>query len=159
MPADAEVIAGDAVTLLPVTGDAIEHVLAHDVRAHPAGAGWPSTETAFALGFVGVGGLTWLVVDETGHVVGELGTKGPPDADGSVEIGYGLVGASRGRGLGTRAVTALVDWLSASPDVTALVAHVAADNHPSQRLLARLGFSHDGLSADGEHRYVRTTPG
>ena len=159
MRADGDVIAGDGVTLLPVTGDTIEHVLAHDLRGRPAGAGWPSTESAFALGFIAVGGLTWLVADETGHVVGELGTKGPPDPAGCVEIGYGLAGSSRGRGLGTRAVAALVDWLLHSPGVTTLVAHVAADNHPSRRLLERLGFSADGLSADGEHRYVRTTLG
>jgi len=155
MPAEPPVIQGDGVTLLPVTGDGLDHVLAHDLRGHPAGPGWPSAETTFALGFVLVGGLTWLVVDEAGHVVGELGTKAPPDADGSVEIGYGLTGASRGRGLGTRAVAALVDWLLAQPEVRTLVAHVAADNLPSRRLLERLGFSLDGWSGHGEHRYVR----
>ena len=155
MPADPPRIHGDGVTLLPVTGDGLEQVLAHDLHGHPPGAGWPSAETPFALGFVPVGGLTWLVVDETGHIVGELGTKAPPDADGMVEIGYGLTGASRGRGLGTRAVTALVDWLAAQTDVRRLVAHVAADNLPSRRLLERLGFGLDGCSADGEHRYVR----
>jgi RimJ/RimL family protein N-acetyltransferase len=158
MPAEPPPIHGDGVSLLPVTGDGLDHVLTHDVGGHLPGAGWPSPETAFALAFVTVGGLTWLVVDETGHIVGELGTTAAPDADGAVEIGYGLTGASRGRGLGTRAVAALVDWLSAQPDVRTLVAHVAADNLPSRRVLERLGFSLDGFSPDGEHRYVRAAP-
>jgi RimJ/RimL family protein N-acetyltransferase len=154
MPAEAGILHGDGVALLPVTGDTLDHVLAHDLRGYPIGAGWPTAETPFAVGFRAEGGLTWLVVDDGGHVVGELGTKAPPDADGRVEIGYGLAGPARGRGLGTRAVATLVDWLVDQPDVTTLVAHVAVDNRPSQRLLERLGFQPEPGADPAERRYV-----
>src|SRR5947208_1453173 len=88
-----------------------------DLRALAAAPGWPHADTPPALAFAAAGGLTWLIVDDDGRVAGECGTKGPPDADGVVEIGYGLAGASRGRGLGTRAVSALLTELAARPEV------------------------------------------
>jgi ribosomal protein S18 acetylase RimI-like enzyme len=119
-----------------------------------AARGWPHEDTVHGLAFLEAGGMTWLVLDGDGLVVGELGTKGPPSADGEVEIGYGLAGPSRGRGLGTRAVGQLVELLFARPDVRRLEADVALDNLPSQRLLERLAFTCTG----GDHRelhYVR----
>jgi RimJ/RimL family protein N-acetyltransferase len=51
-----------------------------------------------------------------------------------------LAGPSRGRGIGTRAVAALLDRLAARDDVEIAEAHVAEDNIASRRLLERLGF-------------------
>ncbi len=93
-----------------------------------------------------------------GIVVGELGTKAPPDEAGVVEIGYGLAAPSRGRGLGTRAVRLLVAMLLARPDVTAVAAEVAIDNLASKRLLERLGFRLIARG-DGHLRYGVGTPG
>jgi RimJ/RimL family protein N-acetyltransferase len=137
----AEDIVGDDVLLVPVAADRVEAILAGDLEGRHAGRGWPHADTPHALAFAAeFGGLTWLVVDPDGAVVGELGTKAPPDPTGRVEIGYGLAAPSRGRGLGTRAVTALLGWLRAQPEITVIEARVDPTNTPSVSLLRRQGF-------------------
>ena len=106
----------------------------------PAAAGWPHSGTAIGLGYAETGAWTWLIVDDDGQVAGECGVKGPPTPDGVVEIGYGLAGPRRGRGLGRQAVAAMVAELRAQPSVRVIEAHVVLDNLPSRRVLERLGF-------------------
>jgi ribosomal-protein-alanine N-acetyltransferase len=105
---------------------------------------WPHADTAEALrpmaehgGPSSDGG--WLVVAD-GQVVGDCGWRGGPDADGDVEIGYGLAPSARGQGLGTEAVGILVAWAEQQPGVRRVVARVQAGNTASLRLLHRLGF-------------------
>jgi RimJ/RimL family protein N-acetyltransferase len=139
----AGAIEGPGIVLVPVPEDRIDAVLAGELGPYVAAPGWPRDDTAAALSFRAVRGMTWLVAVD-GIVVGELGTKGPPHPDGRVEIGYGLAAPSRGRGLGTRAVGILVDWLLGRDDVRSVIAHVDPENHPSSRLLLRLGFRRAG---------------
>jgi RimJ/RimL family protein N-acetyltransferase len=108
--------------------------------AYDAAPGWPHDDTLDALRFAASGAWMWLVVDDSNLVAGECGTKGPPDESGRVEIGYGLAPASRGRGLGLRAVAALLDELEARDGVREVVACVHPGNVASRRLLERLGF-------------------
>jgi RimJ/RimL family protein N-acetyltransferase len=145
------------IRLVPVRPEQADAVLGGDLGGHSAAPGWPHADTPHALAFLEVGGRCWLVVDGDGLVVGELGTKGPPDPAGRVEIGYGLAAASRGRGLGTAAVSALLAELAADAAVSEVVAHVALDNTASRRLLARLGFIAAGDVEAGEVRYHRPT--
>jgi GNAT superfamily N-acetyltransferase len=154
---EPELIRGDDVTLVPVPPGADLDALDRLTGGRAVGRGWPHADTAAGLSFMAAGGWTWLVVDDTGSVVGECGTKSPPDG-GAVEIGYGLAGPSRGKGLGTRAVRALTDWLIARPAIERVFAHVAEDNQASRRVLERLGFSVDHLEG-GELVYVRHRPG
>ena len=68
--------------------------------------------------------------------------------DGDQELGYGLVDAAHGQGLGTEAVGALCAVLELRPGVRRLTAEVLPGNEPSVRLLHRLGFVEvDGGSA------------
>ena len=140
---EAGEIAGEGLLLVPVPADRVDAVLAGDLYPFTAGPGWPRDDTEAALSFRAVRGMTWLITVD-GVVVGELGTKGPPDAAGAVEIGYGLAGPSRGRGVGTRAASLLVRWLLARDDVRRVIAHVDPVNEPSIRLLRRLGFTRTG---------------
>ena len=107
----------------------------------PAAPGWPHPDTPTGLAYAEEGAWTWLVVDDDGRIAGECGVKGVPTAAGEVEIGYGLAGPSRGRGLGTRAVAALVDELRARPGVRRIDALVVADNLASRRVLEHAGFT------------------
>ena len=150
MSAEPPVIDGGDVTLVPVRPGRAAAVLAGNLDGRVAGPGWPHADTEPALGFVDAGGLTWLVVDADGLVVGEIGIKSPPNAAGAVEIGYGLAAPSRGRGLGTRAVATLLGWLDEQRDVRRVLAHVAVANTPSHRLLLRLGFTFVGDVGGGE---------
>jgi len=136
----AEEIAGEDLLLVPVAAGRVAAILAGALDGRTAGRGWPHDDTPHALAFAELGGLTWLVVDGDGLVVGELGTKAPPSPDGRVEVGYGLASPSRGQGLGTRAVRALLDWLHAQPDIAVIEARVDPMNTPSVSLLRRFGF-------------------
>lgn len=68
------------------------------------------------------------------------GFKGPPDAAGSVEIGYSALPQFQGRGLTGELVGGLVCWAFAHPVVMRIVADTLPSNTPSVRLLQRLGF-------------------
>lgn len=75
----------------------------------------------------------------TGLAVGGIGFFAPPDADGAVQLGYGLVAAARGRGFAVEAVVALVHVAS---DHGAHLVRADTDvaNTASQRVLLRAGF-------------------
>jgi GNAT superfamily N-acetyltransferase len=98
----------------------------------------------------------WLVVRRAdGRILGDLGTHGPPDSEGCVEIGYTLAPSARGQGIGTAAVAALVGRLAAVPRIRRLTAVTGAQNTASRRLLERQGFRITGLLAGtDEVRYT-----
>lgn len=74
-------------------------------------------------------------------VVGSLDYKGEPTGDGEVEIGYGLGEGFCGNGYMREAVVALCGYAFKGLPVTAITAETEPDNEPSQRVLARCGFS------------------
>ena len=141
-----------------MTAEVARAVLASAVDHLPdglrAGQGWPTRDTVDGVRLSWdvpgreqdgqpAGGSRLVVVRETREVVGDLGWKGGPGPDGVVEIGYGLAAPSRGRGYGTEAVRAFVDWALGPGGAGTLTAEVLADNMPSRRLLERLGFTVD----------------
>jgi RimJ/RimL family protein N-acetyltransferase len=84
----------------------------------------------------------------SGLAVGGIGFFGPPDDEGAVEIGYGLVADARGRGLATEAVLAAVR-LAEEHGAALLRADTTPGNRASQRVLQKAGLSEvrrtDGL--------------
>lgn len=80
----------------------------------------------------------------TGLAVGGIGFFGAPDADGAVELGYGLVAAARGRGFATEALAALVR-LAFARGVSVVRADSEVVNEASHRVLRRAGFSDLGV--------------
>ena len=117
-------------------------------RWHPE---YPLADTFDALGML-LAGYEWpgeiltsepdwwihqLVVDD--RVVGDIGFHGPP-SDGSVEIGYSVVPARRGRGLATRACALIVEvaWRAGAGEV---VAEAEPDNRASRNVLLNNGFT------------------
>jgi [ribosomal protein S5]-alanine N-acetyltransferase len=73
-------------------------------------------------------------------VVRSINLKGPPGADGDVEIGWGLIENSRRKGYATEASIAVLNWVVQQPGVSSISATIPDDNYPSQRLAARLGL-------------------
>jgi [ribosomal protein S5]-alanine N-acetyltransferase len=73
-------------------------------------------------------------------VVGTAAFKGPLDADGTVEIAYGIVPAFRGRGLASETAAALVRFAGRTPGVRRVTAHTLPTNPASQRVLEKCGF-------------------
>lgn len=133
------------VAVAVVSGSALDAALA--ACGLRAGAGWPHADTADAVQPCTADADAaphpgWLVVVD-GEVVGECGWKGPPDAEGAVEIAYGLGAPHRGIGLGTEAVAVLVTWTEQQADVRQVVAEALVGNEPSRALLRRLGFEEE----------------
>jgi RimJ/RimL family protein N-acetyltransferase len=85
-------------------------------------------------------GLYVVVHPADGLAVGSVGFHGPPDADGTVEIGYDLVPQARGFGLATEAARALIAYAFTHPAVRGVLAVTRPDNTASQRVLLRAGF-------------------
>jgi ribosomal-protein-alanine N-acetyltransferase len=83
---------------------------------------------------------TTLFVHE-GEVCGVGGFKGPPDADGVVEIGYSIAPDKRCRGLATDAARELVRIAFADPRVRTVRAHTLAARNASVRVLEKNDFA------------------
>ena len=110
------------------------------VRATPAGDPWA---------------LSFRVVErDGGAVVGGCAFKGPPGADGVVEIAYGIEPDYRCRGYATEAAAALTAFALTDPRVRLVRAHAKPDNEPSARVLAKCGFTRVGEVVDPEDGLV-----
>jgi GNAT superfamily N-acetyltransferase len=102
-----------------------------------------------------VGGETrwgaFLAMDtESRLVVGTCGYKGPPDADGAVEIAYFTFPAYEGRGYATAMAALLTSRAGAAPPARTVRAHTLPERNASVRILEKLGFAHLGQVVDPE---------
>jgi [ribosomal protein S5]-alanine N-acetyltransferase len=99
------------------------------LRAHPAQEGW----------------WTWLAILREGRqCVGSLGFGGPPDAEGTIMIGYATYPGFERRGLATEAVTALVGWALAQPLVHRVCASIPPGNTGALGVAQRVGMRQIG---------------
>ena len=96
----------------------------------------------------------WMIELKDGTHVGDLCYKGL-NADGSVEIGYGLEENYRGRGYAAEAVCAMVDWAFRQPGVTCVTAETEETNYASQRVLRKAGFIPTGETGEEGPLFVR----
>ena len=96
----------------------------------------------------------WMIEHKDGTHVGELSFKGF-NADGSVEIGYGILEEYQGCGYATEAVEAVVRWALKQPGVTRVEAETEPNNRASQRVLEKCGFLPSGVIGDEGPRFVR----
>jgi RimJ/RimL family protein N-acetyltransferase len=91
-----------------------------------------------------------LVDDQTGEVVGGAGFHGAPDADGMVEVGYGVDPAYRRRGYARAALLLMLERARQHPAVRTLRVTVSPDNVASLGLVAQLPFVEVGEQWDDE---------
>jgi RimJ/RimL family protein N-acetyltransferase len=97
-------------------------------------------------------GTALFVLDAPRTVCGMGGYKGPPGAEGVVEIGYSIALSMRGRGLATEAARELVRIAFADARVVWVRAHTLAQHNPSTRVLEKVGFRKIGELLDpAEH--------
>ncbi len=82
--------------------------------------------------------------------IGQIGFKGQPDTDGSVEIGYGLNDTHHNLGYASEAVGALVNWALESGFAKRITAETLESNLASNRVLEKLGFARFGMRFDAE---------
>ena len=87
-------------------------------------------------------------------VIGCGGFKGPPNADGVVEIAYGIAPGYRGRGFATEAAQRLVSYALDSGLVRTIRAHTLPEPNASTHVLAKCGFRRIGEVTDPEDGLV-----
>ncbi len=114
-------------------------------------ADWPGPDIAAALPAF----IRQLEPDPTQddwgvHLVGHTAERtligfagcnnGPPDATGTVEIGYDVLPAYQRQGYATEATDAIIAWLFAQPRVQRVIADCDVDNIASRYVVERLGL-------------------
>ena len=95
-----------------------------------------------------------LVHRTDGSVIGRCGFKGPPGADGVVEIAYGVAPEYQGKGYATEAAAALVSYAFGSGQVRVVRAHTLPEPNASTRVLTKCGFRRVGEVIDPDDGLV-----
>lgn len=98
--------------------------------------------------------------------LGEIGFCQLRDSPGEAEVGYSLVASAQGRGIASEALMALCRFAFSTGVITSLKAVVVAENHPSARVVEKLGFRwcetvEQGYFSQGSYyddRIYRLTP-
>jgi RimJ/RimL family protein N-acetyltransferase len=92
-------------------------------------------------------------------LIGSGGYKGPPSADGTVEIGYGIVSDHQRRGYASDATRGLVARAFAVPRVRRVIAETLPELQPSIGVLEKCGFRLLGEGSEpGVIRFELTRP-
>jgi [ribosomal protein S5]-alanine N-acetyltransferase len=96
-----------------------------------------------------------IVERASGAVVGSCAFKTAPDAEGGVEIAYGLAPEHRGQGYAREAARALSDYALGAGGARYVRAHTRAENVASVRVLIACGFQCLGEVLDPEDGLVQ----
>jgi [ribosomal protein S5]-alanine N-acetyltransferase len=95
-----------------------------------------------------------LVDRADGNVIGKCAFKGPPGADGAVEIAYGIDPEHQGKGYATEAAAALVSYAVGTAKVCIVRAHTLPEPNASTRVLSKCGFRRVGEVVDPDDGLV-----
>jgi len=99
----------------------------------------------------------WMYhVVRDGEVVGNIGFHGPPNEQGTVEIGYDIVESLWGQGIGSGACAAIIAIARAAGAVLVL-AETEPGNLGSQRVLIKNGFRTEPVAGEGAAVRFRLT--
>lgn len=83
----------------------------------------------------------WLVIDkQTNRIIGDIGFKGKPDIEKTVEVGYGITPSEQNKGFATEALRCLIMWAFNSNMVNTIIAECLATNTPSIKVLEKLNM-------------------
>lgn len=110
--------------------DAQEH-LARDLEADPTLSGWT---------------LWYIVLLSTRTLIGCVGFKGRPTAEGRIDAGYSVLGAYQRRGYATEALNALIDLAFADPRVVRIVSETYPTLLASIGVMEKCGFRFVGAA-------------
>ena len=98
--------------------------------------------------------ILWFIElkSKKGTVVGDLSFKGL-NANGMVELGYGLRDGYCGNGYMTEAVKAITEWALSQDGVNYVEAETSPENTASQRVLTKAGFIPTGENGEEGPRF------
>ncbi|HDR7707769.1 MULTISPECIES: GNAT family N-acetyltransferase [Bacillus] len=83
-------------------------------------------------------GAWYVLRKEDDSVLGDIGFKGGPNENQTVEIGYGFIEKYWNQGYATEAVKELIDWAFKTGEVETIIAETLLDNYSSMRVLEKL---------------------
>lgn len=81
-----------------------------------------------------------MVQRDSDTVIGSCGFKGPPSAEGAVEIAYQVEPDWQGQGYATESARALAAYAAGQGGVTVVRAHTLPEENASTRVLSKCGF-------------------
>ncbi|HEX3963804.1 MAG TPA: GNAT family N-acetyltransferase [Trebonia sp.] len=93
---------------------------------------------------------------EDGQAIGGVGFHGPPDGNGSVTIGYGLIPSARGQGYASEALRGLLLFARAR-GVTCVKGDTDHDNVASQHVMMAAGMQPAGEGERGRYFEIAWT--
>ncbi|WP_420176158.1 GNAT family N-acetyltransferase [Luteococcus sp. OSA5] len=96
-------------------------------------------------------------IERSGEFVGVIGAKKTDWAARKTEVGYWLAPWARGKGVMTRALCAMTDWLLGTQQITRVEVHVAPGNAASLAVARRAGFVREGIMRRAGHTHDGTT--
>jgi len=92
--------------------------------------------------------VRWIVLRESGEIVGSTSFHGAPDENGMIEIGLGIHEDFRNRGIAREALQGMWRWVLTNPNVKVLRYTVSITNEPSIRIIEYFGFERKGQQQD-----------
>jgi RimJ/RimL family protein N-acetyltransferase len=97
----------------------------------------------------------FVITSRSGEVrIGRCGFKAPPDAEGAVEIAYGIEPEQQGKGFATEAAAALSQYAYGTGLVRLVYAHTLPQPNASTHVLTKCGFTKVGEVIDPEDGLV-----
>jgi len=92
--------------------------------------------------------VRFIVLQESGEVIGSTSFHGVPDENGMMEIGLGIEEPFRNQGYAREALQGMWSWVSAQPGVKTLRYTVSPENLPSIAVINYFGFNYMGQQMD-----------
>jgi ribosomal-protein-alanine N-acetyltransferase len=92
--------------------------------------------------------VRWIVLRESGEIIGSTSFHGAPDENGMVEIGLGIHENFCNKGIAREALRGMWNWVLTDPAVKVLRYTVSVDNIPSIRVIEHFGFELKGQQQD-----------
>jgi len=92
----------------------------------------------------------WCGVWQSGNLIGAVGVANFDGDNRSLELAYWLASNHTGKGIATRACSAMIDYLFKEYGVNRVGIRCAAENQRSAALASRLGFRMEGLLRQAE---------
>ena len=91
-----------------------------------------------------------IVPRHEGMLIGFCASRKFPDAEGAVEIAYGIAPGFQGQGLATEATRALAERALRRSEVRAVTANTRPELNASTRVLTKCGFKRTGEVMDSD---------
>jgi RimJ/RimL family protein N-acetyltransferase len=92
--------------------------------------------------------VRFIVLRESGEIIGSTSFHGVPDSEGMMEIGIGIEEQFWNQGYAKEALRGMWSWVCGEPEVRTLRYTVSPTNIASVKIIEGFGFTHMGQQMD-----------